>query len=810
MINSDKVNKERALSQLSPNKKESNLNIFPLRNLQYQHERYSEKICSKASDDLNEYYRTGDLSKIDLYSDKIVCEDKDETYMQNLIALTRNIINDDDGNENSGSVSDAAMDYGMRFLPMATFLVFGGLSFIGWFVCCISACCNCCCCCCCKKPGCKKVCFVFTYVFYAVVVGVCIYGLAVTSKSFNGLGNTGCSLVKFFEQVLDGEVDQTPPYWAGANSIYNILVDLRDYISINGEQAYRDTSQSFTELDTSRKTFLSYMNTSSINLENNINDYSEDYSEKGINSYPLNDTYVLDIVNSFGKVNSDGSFTSNSILANWYTEYSQVDTNAMDYLEPAHNAFNNILNDSINDVIENLEDAADNINDITEPFEDLNEDLGEIFDSIVDVGNSIGKTALHSLFTSLMIINIGLGAMVFLLCFCSMKQCTSCCCCRCLLKCGTHVTWNILALFMILSFLFGALLGIIGIIGSDMMSLVTYILSEENFDGDSLLLNELGDEAKEYLKAFIHGNGSITDKLNLDNSLDSFDVINEVQENIRNIRSTFMEVISQCIVYNTTINWLNGEKEFINDTFLIPKTGYGSNKSQISYFEFIKKINNEFQNRAEKYKWDFSNYNNEHCEGTESPNTIYNIKTCKPITIITELGLNNDLKKYAEILNDIETFLNNANEINALDSKQSFIEILNQLRDKYVDYLTHLDSTLGSFDTVLSNLMNSIRPLIGEGANFFSFLNGHFISTNIKIILKYLKSSLGQDLYYIGVSLCIVGCSLVLSISSTLILLAIINEELKQHLQNEKNQNQGSTVIPFGANNAMIFPPQKI
>jgi len=53
-----------------------------------------------------------------------------------------------------------------------------------------------------------------------------------------------------------------------------------------------------------------------------------------------------------------------------------------------------------------------------------------------------------------------------------------------------------------------------------------------------------------------------------------------------------------------------------------------------------------------------------------------------------------------------------------------------------------------------------------------------------------LKDALGSNIYSIGVSLTIVGCSLMLSISSTLILLAIINEELKQHIKNENTPVQ--------------------
>jgi len=74
-----------------------------------------------------------------------------------------------------------------------------------------------------------------------------------------------------------------------------------------------------------------------------------------------------------------------------------------------------------------------------------------------------------------------------------------------------------------------------------------------------------------------------------------------------------------------------------------------------------------------------------------------------------------------------------------------------------------------------------VREYSGD-EDLFGFINGKFIGTNLKIILKYLKYSLGEDFYIVGICLILVGCGLILSISSTILLLVIINIELKQNM----------------------------
>ena len=801
IINSNHVNKERFLKKYNQVKNGIYENIKTLRNLQDSSINYSNKVCSKASDDLIEYYKTGDPSKIDIDSNEITYENKNEPYMEYLIAIVKNIGNDD--NDSGGnSLQKSATDYGMRFIPMMIFLSFGLLGIFGWIICCFCACCNCCCCCCCKKPQCKKVCFIFTYAFYAGVVGVSIFGLAVTSKAFRGLNDTGCSFLKFFEQILDGEIEQNKsPRWSGANKIKNLLLELEKFISESDTNAHNNIAQSFENLYNKESYFLNYMRTSSNDLYNNLNDYSKEYTN--FQNF-ANDQYILDIIYSYGNF-SGTSFPNDSILYQWDKEYHLVSDNAMSYLIIANDSFDYILNNKVSDVKDQLDRSASKINKIIKPFEDLNEDLGKIFDELSQYGDNYGKMSLHSIFTVLMVININLAGFILLICFCSMKQCTSCCCCRCLLKCVTHLSWNILALMMICSFLFGSLLGIIGMIGGDMMSLVSYILSKENFNNEKLFIDKF-DEVAEYLKIFIHGDGDISTSLDLGNSLNSFNNISHIQENIRTIRENFSNIISECRVYNDTINWLNSEKEYETDIYLIPsKKLEDQSRENISYHNFLEKINEKFQDTTQKFSWNFTNHGNE-CGSSSSDRTVFDPKSCPPLKIINDLALDNvELKQYAEILNDTDTFIRNANSL----KEGSFLQILNNLTYFYLEYLSQFNLTLIVFDDIIENLMSRISQYIGNENNIFSILNGKFTQINVKIILKCLKDALGKNIFSIGLSLNIVGCALILSISSTLILLAIINEELNQHIKTENTPGIAS-LSELKLNNVSPFQPQNM
>ena len=218
ILNSNYANQKREQEKLSSQSAKLFNNLISRRKLSEASDRRSKtnEVCSRGSDDLVKYYQTGDLSLIDLDNEPIKCDDKDESYMKALRALAKKFLENDKKTTNNlrnldegDSDKDNIVQYAMRILAMIIFLIIGVLSIFGWIACCIFTCCDCCCCCCCKKADCKIPCFIFTYTFYALSISVCIYGLTQSNKIFEGLANTECSLLQFFDQILYGEDIET-------------------------------------------------------------------------------------------------------------------------------------------------------------------------------------------------------------------------------------------------------------------------------------------------------------------------------------------------------------------------------------------------------------------------------------------------------------------------------------------------------------------------------------------------------------------------------------------------------------------------
>ena len=137
------------------------------------------------------------------------------------------------------------------------------------------------------------------------------------------------------------------------------------------------------------------------------------------------------------------------------------------------------------------------------------------------------------------------------------------------------------------------------------------------------------------------------------------------------------------------------------------------------------------------------------------------------------------------------------------NSENSFKDKMIKFKASYDAYLNSYINILGFLKSTIGSLIGQIKDTVGDG-QIFSFLNGKFIGINIKIILKYLKYSLGQDLYTVGLCLIIVGCSLILSVSSTILLIVIINIVLKENQVANQPSTQVPQVVPFQINE----PPQ--
>ena len=95
-------------------------------NLGTQEKKNSDSVCSRGSDDLISYYKTGDKSKINLDVEGIECKNKNDDYMQAMIALVKKYVenNDTDSSEGEDEEFDKenAVKYIKHIFPLLIFL----------------------------------------------------------------------------------------------------------------------------------------------------------------------------------------------------------------------------------------------------------------------------------------------------------------------------------------------------------------------------------------------------------------------------------------------------------------------------------------------------------------------------------------------------------------------------------------------------------------------------------------------------------------------------------------------------------------
>ena len=832
IINSNRVNEKRTKENLNKEKKKIFENIISTRKLDEDLDEEStelsgiDQICERGSDDLKKYYITGDLTEIGLKEeDGIKCEEKEEKYFKSLINIVKVAMGTEEGDEKElrnlelsfSEIQDDLINYLMHMLPVFIFFVIGILSLPGWPICCFCCCCNCCCCCCCKKPGCKIPCFIFTYIFYGLSVAICLYGLTQANKIFVGLADTECSMLRFFDQILEGEIKQTTPRWPGIEGIGEIIGDINNEVenlrtgtlgSLNGE---------ITKIGEIKGIFLNKMKTSGEKFSSTdvIDYYSKDYNINTALGREIKGKFVLDLIKFFGHRESDKEnyVPENSILNAWQKEYDIVSQNADEYLDKASDIFETVSDEASGDIIKSLNEAKDTLNEIKDNFNDIKSEIEGILVDYSEIIDKYGKLGVKVVFGVLGLMNIALAVFILFICLFSGKMCTNCCCCRCIFKFFTHLLWNILAILTFVTFMVGFIFSLVGTLGYDVMSVVSYVLSKDNLgeNGEGILVDKLGD-SKKYLDTCINGDGKILNLLDIDTSqLDSFNNMTGIEEQINTTKNEFEDkkIFVTYSIYkdqlNSRVNLTSDElmlleKDFEMDISKINDDGYRTeNERKILIFKAeLEGMNNLIPSKGRSEKWERTSTDQSNiCNAGATTDSItdaskpFNFWKCKPSDRdwIYLLDNDDDIKVEAQILTDTLGFIEKAKDTTPSNDK-SFINALNDLKTPYENYLDQYIKALDGFQGILENITGKLKKYINKDEGLFSFIDGKFIKTNLKVMLKYLKLILGGNVKTIGLCLSIVGCSLALSISSTILLIVIINVDIDNNKKLEEQEKQ--------------------
>ena len=181
IINSSYKIKQRELSKTNNNDNNSDINF--LRKLDFNSD--SMEICSKSSDDLINYFKTGDTNYVSLYT-----YEEDEEPSKITLTYVNMITGEGDKDENIDEIKK-------HLAPMVIFIILGILCIPGWVIFCCCACCQCKCCKCCKTLKCRTPFFIIVTITNALFLASCIAGLVSIGPTFEDLANTECSVLRF-------------------------------------------------------------------------------------------------------------------------------------------------------------------------------------------------------------------------------------------------------------------------------------------------------------------------------------------------------------------------------------------------------------------------------------------------------------------------------------------------------------------------------------------------------------------------------------------------------------------------------------
>ena len=516
------------------------------------------------------------------------------------------------------------------------------------------------------------------------------------------------------------------------------------------------------------------------------------------------------MINMLGRYNSESKKyePENSFLEIWQREYDGITENADGFLQTAQDAFDTMVDQTSGDIKQPLNQGKGKINELRDSFDDIRAQIAEPIIQYSETIDKYGKLGSKLVFGVLALMNIALAIFILLLCFCSGKMCTNCCCCRCFFKFFIHLLWNILALLMIITFLVGFLFSLVGSVGYDAMSLISFVVSKDNLNSTNpVLVDKLGD-AKKYLDKCINGDGKLEDVMDLNmGDINSFEKVNRVQGQINDAKITFENVTNNAFGYQMIESHLDERANMKFDYLALIKNSEqlsidykgvdidNPDKQKYLIFQsYLEILNTAANSQGKSESWERNNENGKSCGVGDQPtgeNLIFDPLTCKPLDrgwIST--STNNDIKWSAQILTDTIKFLEYAKDET---KEKSLIKVFKDLRDNYYKpYLKKYSDALDAFGEMIDKIVGKLNEFTDqENGGVFGFINGKFIGTNLQIILKYLKSALGSDIKTIGICLLIVGCSLALSISATILLIVVINVDID-------NNRQNSQVAEFG------------
>ena len=707
----------------SVHKIKNKVNWFPqIRHLGGTTEQQIEELCKNADEKLyNYYYKEGSYDS----------QSNDDTADDSQILI--NLIKD-------GSSEDI-MEYVKKCVKWIVFIIFGILTIIGWIICCCCCCCNCCCFKnCCTSKILQFVIFVLCAACYGCVAILGIYTAASANNAIKGLNNTSCSLLRFVDDVVNGQKKETKPYWKGIDGLKEVLQSIKDGI----DSSIRLKKDTFYQSTGDYSTYVGSTNTKLTEVET--------LTGKGTgDKYYHFDLTVKTSPDYAAKTLSPTCIKEwNTYKQNFRGEYNGLVAATQSTLEDMESNFNEVTGCergrtqcTESDTSKAITESIGAINEISSSFKNIQNDLT---DPWYDLQSTINDIANKSLKIAGSVVCVFCASVCVLILLYKLLSCVGK-----IFKIVIHVLWNIVALTIIISFIVGGVIGLLGKIGIDLVSVMKFIVSEENLNAaEPVVIKNVNN--KDYLITCLHEDGDLAGKLNLKNDAKALDDLNEIKNRLTTLQQNYGD-----------------KKQSINPTEyynLISK--YYTNK----FYEFTEfsnsfgveyNINNEIKDVNDKITlcptpeyWG-TDKNNRNGYNEIEPGNYGTTPIDHGFIYLYDLENSIYTNRYSTCGADAQSVATNVGD--RLVELKAFFEGSDMQNIKTKEFemkkdmdkiYENLNKAIDSSLEIISSITDQLNDNVGEDGELWGMINCKFMGKGLDVLLKNLHDGLGKRFVNLG------------------------------------------------------------
>mgnify|MGYP006873039110 CR=1 FL=1 len=704
----------------------------------------SLKVCSRSSENLAKYFETGDTQYVELY------EYKNEEEPSN---FTLEFIKALSGESNGEDVNNIFLAH---YALASFFFLASFVAIPGWIICCSCSCCKCYCCNCLKHPKYRLPFFIISSILNCIIMITCIAGLSKTNSIFRGITNTECSILRFINEVIDGETKNTLPRWGGIDSIINMFEKTIIQIKEMGKNENKNEIEGKNNICKEIKK----------NFEESIKGACTTISSEP--SYIYETNYKLDFAKEFGVFEND-NFTDGSFADKWSKE--AILTNKV---EDSYNIFGQLI---IGNVVIGMEKSIEFIKIMNDGIEGVKDLIGETVLEYSEMFDKYGKLVFRLVFGILLGIAVLLEFLLAIFIFFSSSKHTKCLGAF-ISKALIHIIWNIFALFMVIMLFFGSIIAFIGMLGSDLFQMFSFLISKRNLQSESPMILSSGSNL---INACINGNGIIADELGIESDLGNIDLLKTLTNEIDSSIKIITESQGIDLVYNELLLEYEIRKDTNNFEFI--KTTTDENEEKISLLDSLKSLNQKLNTCQLNERWsfscgnDFPNLGIDECQSTTSDsNKCINPMSCNNNELNTKYSSSCEVAdQFGKI---VDKFISSIKYIDKSDNEKSIINQAKVINSAYKTYLTQVKEALDGYTLKFTPLTAIYDNFVGNGS-IMGFINCAFLGKNVKVMLKYLDDSLGSQFKTLGITILANGVVMAFSICFIILLVIIVNSTVE-------------------------------